>query len=314
MYYIGIDLGGTIIKIGLSQLGKIIAHKKLEADSKNGLGVRLEAIADAIDEMLAEVRVPINSIGGVFLAFPGIVDVRAKRVVSTNAKYDDAPSIDLQEWCYRHWNVPLVIDNDARAAVVGEWKFGAAKGYENVVMMTIGTGIGTGVIIGGRPLYGQHFRAGSLGGHFIIDYKGRRCTCGNIGCVEAYASSYFLPIIISENNLISEEFRIKESRLGFKRIFELSALGNADAEIIVRECMDAWSAAIVNYIHAYDPQIVILGGGVMNSKEKILPYVQSKVDALAWCPDNKVEIVSSSLGDNVALLAAEYYLNNSFFC
>lgn len=91
-------------------------------------------------------------------------------------------------------------------------------------------------------------------------------------------------------------------------------MGNADAEIIVRECMDAWSAAIVNYIHAYDPQIVILGGGVMNSKEKILPYVQSKVDALAWCPDNKVEIVSSSLGDNAALLAAEYYLNNSFFC
>lgn len=314
MYYIGIDLGGTIIKIGLAQLGQIVAHKKLEADSKNGLGARLEAIADAIDEMLAEVEVPINSVGGVFLAFPGIVDVRAKRVVSTNAKYDDASSINLQGWCYRHWNAPLVIDNDARAAVVGEWKFGSAKGYENVVMVTIGTGIGTGVIIGGRPLYGQHFRAGSLGGHFIIDYKGRRCTCGNIGCVEAYASSYFLPKIISENNLVSEEFRINESHFNFKRIFELSALGNTDAEIIVRECMDAWSAAIVNYIHAYDPQIVILGGGVMNSKEKIIPYVQSKVDALAWCPDNKVEIVSSSLGDNAALLAAEYYLNNSFFC
>lgn len=312
MCYIGVDLGGTIIKIGLSRLGQIIAYKRLDAESKYGLGPRLEVIADAIDELLAEVGISMNNIGGVFLAFPGIVDVQSKRIIATNAKYDDAPSIDLQRWCSCHWSVPLAVDNDARAAIIGEWQYGSARGYKNVVMMTIGTGIGTGVIIGNKLLYGQHFRAGSLGGHLIIDYKGRRCTCGNIGCVEAYASSYFLPIIISENKLIGEEFRKNESQSDFKRIFELSNLGNKDADIIARECMDAWSAAIVNYIHAYDPQIVVLGGGVMNSRDRILPYLQDKVNALSWSPEGKIEIVSSKLGDNAALLAAEYYLNNSF--
>lgn len=310
MYYIGIDLGGTIIKIGLVQSGRIVNSRTIVADSKKGLKPRLEVITSVIEELLAKVE--RNDIGGVFLAFPGIVDVRNKQVISTNAKYDDAPSIDLQDWCSKYWNVPFAIDNDARAAMIGEWRFGAAKGYENVVMMTIGTGIGTGVIVEGKPLYGQHFRAGSLGGHFIINYKGRQCTCGNIGCVEAYASSYFLPVIISENHLVSEGFRKDKSNYNFKKIFELMALGNADAEIIARECMDVWSAAIVNYIHAYDPELVVLGGGVMNSKRRILPYIRNRVDTLAWCPNDKIKIDVSILGDNAALLASEYYFNNVF--
>ena len=99
------------------------------------------------------------------------------------------------------------MDNDARLAVAGEWWQGAARGKNNVVMMTIGTGIGTGVVIDGRLLYGQHFQAGSLGGHFVLDYKGRRCSCGNKGCVEALSSSFFLPTIVREHALLSESFK-----------------------------------------------------------------------------------------------------------
>lgn len=307
MYYIGIDLGGTVIKVGVVRQGQIINSRKLEAHSKNGLQPRLELIADAITHLLIETSVSSDNFDGVFLAFPGIVDVRNKRVVSTNAKYDDAPSIDLQRWCIEHWNVPFAIDNDARAATVGEWQFGSAHGKENVVMMTIGTGIGTGVVIEGKLLYGQHYRAGSLGGHLIVDYKGRQCTCGNIGCVEAYASSFFLPHIISENEKLSLTFRKNTANYDFKNLFEQATADVVDAKLVVEDCMDVWSAAIVNYIHAYDPQTVILGGGIMKSKNLILPYIRDKVNALAWCPDDKVEIVASTLGDNAALVAAEYY-------
>lgn len=108
-------------------------------------------------------------------------------------------------------------------AVLGEWKYGAGRGYNNVVMMTIGTGIGTGVIIDGKVLYGEHFQAGSLGGHFVVDYKSRRCSCGNNGCVEALSSSYFLPEIIWEDATLSENFRIRADKYDFKEIFTLAA-------------------------------------------------------------------------------------------
>lgn len=307
MYYIGVDLGGTVIKVGLVCQGQIIGGSRLEAISKGGLKPRLELIADAIGYLLAEAGISSDGLGGVFMAFPGIVDVNNKRAVSTNAKYDDAPSVNLQRWCQEHWNVPFAIDNDARAATVGEWQFGVARDKENVVMMTIGTGVGTGVVLEGKLLYGQHYRAGSLGGHLIVDYKGRQCTCGNIGCVEAYASSFFLQQIVCEDERLSLEFRKDATNYNFKSLFEFASLGNIDAKLVVEDCMDVWSAAIVNYIHAYDPQMIILGGGVMKSENVILPYIREKVNRLAWCPDEKVEIVASVLGDNAALAAAEYY-------
>ncbi|EGF51389.1 glucokinase [Bacteroides clarus YIT 12056] len=307
MHYIGIDLGGTIIKVGLVEDGKVVDVKKLDAGSKYGLMPRLDFIANAIDNLLLENNISSNELGGVFLAFPGIVNVRSKRIVSTNAKYDDAPSIDLQCWCCEHWNVPFAIDNDARAATVGEWQFGVAYGKKNVVMMTIGTGIGTGVILEGKLLYGQHYRAGSLGGHLIVNYQGRKCSCGNVGCVEAHASSFFLPQIIQENEFLSQNFRNDIANYNFKELFAQAAAGIVDAKLVIENCMDVWSAAIVNYIHAYDPQVVILGGGIMKSKDVILPYIRRKVNALAWCPDGKVEIMASILGDDAALIAAGYY-------
>lgn len=307
MHYIGIDLGGTIIKVGLVENGKVVDIRRLDAGSKYGLMPRLEPMTNAIDNLLLENDISSDKLGGVFLAFPGIVNVSSKRIVSTNAKYDDAPSIDLQRWCCEHWNVPFAIDNDARAATVGEWQFGAAYGKENVVMMTIGTGIGTGVIIEGKLLYGQHYRAGSLGGHLIVNYQGRQCSCGNVGCVEAHASSFFLPQIIKENEFLSQNFRNNIANYNFRELFVQAAAGIADAKLVVENCMDVWSAAIVNYIHAYDPQVVILGGGILKSKDVILPYIRSKVNALAWCPDEKVEIMASILDDAAALVAAGYY-------
>lgn len=307
MYYIGIDLGGTVIKVGLVRQGKVIDSGRLAAGSKYGLEPCLGPLADTIDNLLSENAISSAEFGGVFLAFPGIVDVHSKKAVSTNAKYDDAPSVDLLRWCSEHWNVPFAIDNDARAATIGEWQLGAARGKQNVVMMTIGTGIGTGVVIEGRLLYGQHYRAGSLGGHLIVDYRGRQCSCGNVGCVEAHASSFFLSQIIQDNELLSQDFRNNVTNYDFKELFKQTIEGVSDAKLVVENCMDVWSAAIVNYIHAYDPQTVILGGGIMNSKDLILPYIRKKVDMLAWCPDEKVEIVASVLGDDAALVAAGYY-------
>ena len=309
-YTIGIDLGGTIIKIGIVQKGAIIASGALQSDSINGLGRKLPEIEACIKEMLQEQQIAGSSITGVGVSFPGLVDSARSVVLSTNAKYDDAPDLDLKSWAQRCFGGEFYIDNDARMAAVGEWQYGAAKGYDNVVMMTIGTGIGCGVIIEGAILKGAHFQAGCLGGHLTVAYKGRRCSCGNIGCVEAMSSSFFLNDNIRDNQQISKDFYQQYAPFDYKKLFDLYRSGNPDAQIIVCDCMDVWSAGIVNLIHAYDPEIIVLSGGVTKSADIMLPYIQQRVDSLAWTPWGKVRIVESKLMDNVCILGVTHCVFN----
>jgi glucokinase len=308
MYNIGIDLGGTIVKAGLMRAGQLAAFKTFPSASKD-IQPNLPLIEEAVDGLLVENGVLPSQLAGIGLAFPGIVDPVRRTVVSTNKKYDDAKALDFPAWIKRNWGeIPFCMDNDARAAVLGEWRYGAGKGYDNVVMVTIGTGIGTGVVLDGKPLYGKHFQAGSLGGHFVIDYRGRKCTCGNRGCVEAHASSSFLAKIIYDDKTLSDECRRQAESYDFNLFFTLWREGNADAIAVCNTCMDVWAAGIVNYIHAYDPEIMILGGGVMQSDDIIIPRLQARIDALAWCPSGKVRLTPSALGGNAAILGMEYKL------
>ena len=307
-YSVAIDLGGTIIKIGLMLDAEIVRFSTLSSNSIKGLLHMLPEIERAIDILLLEEGIESSDLTAIGLAFPGMVNPLTCRVISTNDKYDDACTIDLCKWAEAKWGVPLVLENDAGWAVIGEWLYGAAKGTANVVMMTIGTGIGSGVILDNKPLVGYHHQAGSLGGHMVVDYRGRRCSCGNIGCVEAMASSFFLAEIIRSSDKVTSEFKLRASDWNFKTLFELMRQGDQNATAICEECMDVWSAAIVSYIHAYDPEIVVLGGGVMRSADIILPYINRCVEDRAWTPIDKVHIVLSELGDNAALLGLNYYL------
>ncbi|MDR3194893.1 MAG: ROK family protein [Tannerella sp.] len=308
MYTITIDLGGTIIKTGLVSGGEVIASVRLDTDASKGWVASLPRLENAIRDLLSQQGVARTQLSGVGLAFPGLVDPKASRVLSTNGKYDDARDFDLQGWARTQWGVPFYIDNDARLAVLGEWYRGAAAGCNNVVMVTIGTGIGTGVIIDGKVLYGPHFQAGSLGGHFVLDYKGRRCSCGNIGCIETLASSFFLPAIIREHPELSDAFKREAAAYDFRELFRLSRQGHPEATLLRNECMDVWAAAVITYIHAYDPEIVVIGGGIAKSGDILFPYIAKKVDELAWCPSGAVRIVGAALGDRAALAGLDYCL------
>lgn len=309
MYCIAIDLGGTIIKVGLMGGDGILETCCFPA-KPGSLAANLPFMEDTINRLLDKWNIPNKELSGIGLAFPGMVNPEEKRVTSTNDKYDDACEIDLAGWAYDHWKMPFVIGNDARMAVVGEWHSGAGKGYRNMVMMTLGTGIGTGVILDGKQINGNHFQAGSLGGHMIVDYRGRRCTCGNVGCVEAMASSFFLPEIIRSHPGISPEYKIKAASYDFKTLFGLLRQGEAEATLLCTECMDVWAAAIVNYIHAYDPEVIVMGGGIMKSGDIIIPYIRNRIDQLVWCPQSKkVDIKPSALGDNAALMGISYTLS-----
>lgn len=309
MYCVAIDLGGTFIKIGLIKERILLDFITLSAHRER-FSDNIDSIETSINSLLHKWGVKHEDLRGIGLAFPGMVNPIEKKVVSTNSKYDDAVNIDLSSWVYDNWRTFFVVDNDARLATVGEWQLGSGENSQNMVMMTIGTGIGTGVILDGRMINGCNYHAGSLGGHMIVDYRGRRCTCGNIGCVEAMASSFFLSDLIQCNPNLSSKFKENAISYGFKELFTLKREGDKDADLVCRECMNVWAAAIINYIYAYDPEVVVLGGGIMRSADIIIPYLKERIDKLVWSSGNKVKIKPSLLGDNAALFGISYNLSN----
>lgn len=307
-YSIGVDLGGTVIKLGLVTDEGLAEVLTFAADSACGMEPKLRQIASAIEELRSRHGLAEARFEGVGIAFPGLADPVRGKVLSTNAKYDDAPRLDLGGWADSLGARRFYIDNDARMAAVGEWKYGAGRGTDNMVMFTIGTGIGSGVIIEGTVLRGAHYQAGCLGGHLSVDFRGRKCTCGNTGCVEAMASSFFLDEIIRADKSVAPGFYESGRPFDFRKIFDMTRSGDADAGAIARRCMDVWAAGIVNLIHAYDPEKVVLAGGVTGSSDIVLPYLREKVSRLAWTPWGEVEIVVSQLGHDAAILGVTDYI------
>jgi glucokinase len=309
-FSVGIDLGGTRVKLGLLNDNIILEKKIFDIQSGKGLQANLYELEIAIDDLLGKYEVKTDCLQGIGFAFPGLVDHVSKKIISTNKKYDDGPGLNLNDWVKKKWDTTFYIDNDARMAAVGEWKFGTAKGINDLVVVTIGTGIGSSAVIEGRLLRGKHFQAGCLGGHFTVQYNGNACTCGNIGCVEAQASTWNISQMIKADPGFSSSSLVTEPLLDFYNVFKTTHAKDELANRIKYECMNIWSAGIINLIHAYDPEVVILGGGIMNSREEIIPYIRQRVKQYAWCPWGDVQIKASALMENAAILGVSYCLTN----
>lgn len=308
---IAIDLGGTFVKIGLLQNGELIERKEIPAQSTSGLKNQLPALESEINQLLLAHRVQKEDILGIGFSFAGLVDSVTNRILSTNQKYDDGPGTDLVGWGHEKWNWPLFAMNDARMALLGEWQHGAGKGCTDLVMITLGTGIGSAVLVGGELLIGKHFQAGNLGGHSVVNHKGTLCTCGNIGCVETEASTWRLPSLLKEHPGFLASSMNKEEILDFKALFHHAQNNDRVAKEVLDHCLSAWAAGLITMIHAFDPEMIILSGGIMKSSATILPSLQEKIDRLAWTPWGKVKLVEAKYSDSAALYGAEYLVRSS---
>ncbi len=308
---IAIDLGGTIIKIGLLKSGQMIERKEIKAQSASGLKAQLPELEIAIDKMLQTNHLLATDVLGIGFSFAGLVDSSKNRILSTNQKYDDGPDTDLVGWALKKWNWPIFAENDARMALLGEWQFGAGKDCRDLVMMTIGTGIGSAVLIDGKLLKGKHFQAGNLGGHFTVNHKGTACTCGGKGCVEAEASTWRLPSLLIEHPKFNNSAIKDEEVLDFKALFHHAGNNDLVAKEVLDHCLSAWSAGIITMIHAFDPEMIILSGGIMKSASVFLPVLQENVNQLAWTPWGKVKLVEANFPDSAALYGADYLVRSS---
>ncbi len=311
MFTVTIDLGGTTIKIGLLRSGQLIDRQEIMAKSVSGLSVQLLELETIINMMLQSNQVRVNDVLGIGFSFPGLVDSSRNRILSTNQKYDDGPDTDLTEWAMEKWSWPLFVENDARVALLGEWQFGAGKGYNDLVQITLGTGIGSAVVIDGQLLKGKHFQAGNLGGHFIVNHKGTKCTCGNIGCMEAEASTWRLPSLLKEHQGFDKSSLKNETILDFKALFHHSGMGDKVAKDVLDYCLSAWAAGIITMIHAFDPEIIILSGGIMKSSSVILPFLREKVNEQAWTPWGKVKLIKALFPDSASLYGGDYLVRSS---
>jgi glucokinase len=284
MPVIAVDFGGTNIKLGIISGGKLLSISSIPAESHEGIRPRLGQVVSKIKHLLDEQGLLLTQCRCVGIATPGIVNCDERRVIAINKKYDDAVSVDFPKWCDAEFGLPLVMDNDTNCAILGETNHGCARGFRDAVLMAFGTGIGTAAVMNGQLIRGRHYQAGCLGGHLIIDYEGRICTCGNRGCIEALASTSVLHEVARGREQFSGSLLAKRETIDYKAVTDCAGAGDAFSKNLFDYLIRCWGAGIVNLIHAYDPEVIILSGGLMKEQEKVVPPLRQYVVQNAWLP------------------------------
>ncbi len=303
MSFLAADIGGTHIKLGIVRQGVVVARDAVPATAVEGFAAALDRIEVGWQRLFCSVQGGLGAIKGIGIAFPGLIHPQTGRILSSPVgKFDDARELDLDDWARRTFAMPLTVSNDANAALTGEWHYGAARGCRSVVMVTLGTGIGTSVIIDGVPLRGEHGQAGNLGGHFVQTLSPRPCPCGNVGCAESEASGWAVQQLARQDGRYAESALADEPSADLAAVFRCAAAGDELALRLREHCIGVWAGLAVSLIHAYDPELLVFGGGVMQSGEQIIPAIAAHVEKHAWTPWGKVRIAAAALGNDAALL------------
>ena len=306
MVTINIDLGGTLIKTGILRNRQLVSVISDKAEPFEGLVNNLPKIEKTVDQLLIDNNIRHEEFIGIGISFPGLVNSKSKKVLSTLKKYEDALDLDLEDWAYHKWNVPLYIENDARVALLGEWQHGMGIGYNDILMITLGTGIGTAVMIDGKLLIGKHFQAGNLGSHITVNYNGELCPCGNIGCMESESSTWRLPKLIRSTTGFKNSLLKNEKKLDYEALFRNATLNDSVACKVLDHSYLIWASGIISMIHAFDPEIIIISGGIMKSAEAIIPELQKRIDKHAWTDWGKVKIFPARHINSAALYGCDY--------
>lgn len=306
MITLAVDFGGQRIKLGVVQDGQVSVREILPAHAEQPLKDRLAVVSKSLHSICIQNHIGIRRCEGIGISYPSVIDVSKARIMDHFGKFGNASSIDLQAWAREAFGLPLAIENDARMAMIGEWQYGAGMGRQNLVMITLGTGLGVSAIVDGHILRGEHGQASILGGHLTVRYGGQHCVCGNLGCAEVEASTSVLGQLARNDPLFSLSPLAREPEINYAAVFRWASQGDACAIHLREHSLQVWSTLAVNLIHAYDPETLILGGGVMGSADIILPAIINYTNAHAHTPWGKVQILSSKRGDDAALLAAEW--------
>jgi glucokinase len=313
-YIVGIDLGGTNIVAGAMPFdgGREYAMRTTQthaADGPPSVVARIAAMAgEVIAHTMSETGASRDQFIGIGIGSPGPLNRETGVVISAhNLGFFDFP---LRDEVSRAVGLPATLDNDARCATLGEHWRGAARGMRNVLGMTIGTGIGGGLIIDGRLYHGASDVAGEIG-HMTIDSTGRRCTCGNYGCLEAYASG---PAIAerarealegAEDSLLPSLVGGDLSKITAQTVYEASKKGDVVAREVVRETARFLGTGVSNLINVFNPNMVVIAGGVTQAGEALFEPLRAEVRRRAFKPAvDACQIVPGALPLSAGMVGA----------
>ncbi len=309
MYKIGIDIGGTNIKLGIvDERNRIIRKHFIKTNTQQSSQVIIERLGKAILTLIKLSQISTEKISGVGIGCPGTIDRENGIVVySNNIHWED---LKLATSIEKIVKLPVKLANDADCAVLGEQAAGRAQGKANVVLLTLGTGVGSGIIVDGHLLTGGYFGGGELG-HMVLDMNGPRCSCGRQGCFEVYASAAALmrtgkKIARSNKESLLYKANQEKQRIHAKMVFEAMDAGDLAAKKAVDQYMKYLAAGIVNVINIFRPQIILLGGGVSERGDSLIQMLEEQVEN--QCFGNgcmpKTEIAIAALKNNAGIIGA----------
>ncbi|MGP0068181.1 MAG: ROK family protein [Isosphaeraceae bacterium] len=308
-FYLGIDLGGTNIKSGVvDENGRVLSTISVATQADRGPEVGLDNLAEAGNRAVEASGVGWEQIAGVGLGSPGTMDLKEGMLLEPPnlPGWDNLP---IRQLLSERLKKPTVLQNDGNAAAFGEYWTGAGKDVHSLVMFTLGTGIGCGIVIDGLILEGRHSH-GAECGHIIIQMdNARRCSCGAYGHLEAYASATALvkraQEALAEGTEPSRLRDIDPETITSRAISEAAAAGDSLARRLMRETARYLAVGAVSLMHTIDPDLVLFGGGMINAGESLLEDIRRDVREMAFpIPAAKARIAFAQLGEEAGFVGA----------
>ncbi len=302
----GIDIGGTKIAIALENLsGEKIAARRLPTQVEIGAYAIIETVFQAITEMLEENQAELVAVG---IGCPSPLDVEKGLVMSPSnlRDWDNFPIVELFR---ERFKVPVALDNDANAAALGEYVYGAGRGYKNIFYVTVSTGIGGGIILNGEILHGVSGDAGEIG-HTIVQPDGIRCNCGSIGCLETICAGVHIARRARERLTKGEPSLMNEmagniNQVTAKTVIEAVRRGDKLAVEIWNETCRFLAVGIANVVSILAPEAVIIGGGISAAGDLLfVPLRRLLPEFVSMIPADKINIVPAELGGESGVCGA----------
>ena len=305
--YIGIDIGGMTVKgIIIDENGNIASQDSIETGKRDGGQSLCANICTLIDRLITSINANISDFAGIGIGCPGMIDSTGGNVVfAGNLELRDFP---LAKTISDKTGLPVKITNDANAAALGEAKFGAGKHYSDSILITLGTGVGGGIVIGGKLFEGNK-SAGTEVGHMVIVEDGEQCTCGRKGCFERYASASSLmkntrsAMSVNRNSKMWEKYTLET--VSGKTPFEFADT-DVTAKIVVDNYIRYLACGIINLANIFRPEVVMLGGGVSEQGDKLTLPLQHILEKqiFAGMDYAPVKIVKATLGSKAGAFGA----------
>ena len=311
MKYVGVDIGGTNLKAGLvDESGVLLATQKMKVASiadDEGLGW---TVASLVQELACTVNIPVSDVASVGVGVPGTVEIRSGSINYTcNLPLRNVP---LRKLFHRYLSIPLYIENDANCAALAEYLVGAGRDSKRFVTVTLGTGVGAGIVHNGKIYHGANGMAGEVG-HMVIQRDGLPCPCGRRGCWEQYASATALKRLTAEalaahpDSILAQVVAENEGRVSGQSAFIAARRGDPVGQQVCDEYVDYLACGVVNVVNIFQPDTLAIGGGVSNeAEEQLLLPVRQRVarESIPCGRDRRTRIVKAELGNRAGLIGA----------